>query len=53
MAPDAALRAIAAFGGLVLVDLDETLYLSNSTEDFIDVVRPFCCVCSTGYSRGA
>jgi hypothetical protein len=40
MAPDAALRAIAAFGGLVLVDLDETLYLSNSTEDFIDVVRP-------------
>jgi len=40
MPPDAALRAVSAFGGLVLVDLDETLYLSNSTEDFIDLARP-------------
>lgn len=39
-APDAALAAIRAFDGPVLLDLDETLYLGNSTEDFIDSARP-------------
>ena len=38
--PDAALAAACAHEGPVLVDLDETLYLSNSTEDFIDCARP-------------
>jgi hypothetical protein len=38
--PEAALAAIRAFGGPVLVDLDETLYLRSSTEDFIDSARP-------------
>lgn len=38
--PEATLRAIAAYDGPVLVDLDETLYLRNSTEDFIDQARP-------------
>ena len=38
--PDAALEAIRAYDGPVLVDLDETLYLRNSTEDFIDCARP-------------
>jgi hypothetical protein len=38
--PDVALAAIRAHHGPVLVDLDETLYLRNSTEDFIDCVWP-------------
>ncbi|MDT8855512.1 haloacid dehalogenase-like hydrolase [Paracoccaceae bacterium Fryx2] len=38
--PRPALDALAAFDGPVLVDLDETLYLRNSTEDFIDSARP-------------
>ncbi len=38
--PNAALAAVLAHGGPVLVDLDETLYLRNSTEDFIDCVWP-------------
>jgi phosphoserine phosphatase len=38
--PAAALAAIRAFDGPLLVDLDETLYLRNSTEDFIDSARP-------------
>lgn len=38
--PDEALDAIAAYSGPVLVDLDETLYLGNSTEDFINQARP-------------
>jgi phosphoserine phosphatase len=38
--PDAALAAVQAHGGPVLVDFDETLYLRNSTEDFIDCVWP-------------
>jgi hypothetical protein len=38
--PDAALVAICAHQGPVLVDFDETLYLRNSTEDFIDCARP-------------
>jgi hypothetical protein len=39
-APTAAIAAIAAHEGPVFVDLDETLYLRNSTEDFIDLARP-------------
>ena len=39
-APAAALACIAAHEGPVLVDLDETLYLRNSTEDFLDLARP-------------
>lgn len=38
--PADACEAIAAFGGDVLVDLDETLYLRNSTEDFLNSARP-------------
>lgn len=38
--PEQALAAIAAFDGELLVDLDETLYLQNSTEDFIDLAAP-------------
>jgi hypothetical protein len=39
-APSTALACIAAHEGPVFVDLDETLYLRNSTEDFIDLARP-------------
>jgi hypothetical protein len=38
--PEQALGAIGCHGGPVLLDLDETLYLRNSTEDFIDSARP-------------
>jgi hypothetical protein len=38
--PAAAVEAIASHEGPVFVDLDETLYLRNSTEDFIDLARP-------------
>ena len=38
--PDVALVAMQTHEGPVLVDLDETLYLRNSTEDFIDCARP-------------
>jgi phosphoserine phosphatase len=38
--PETALAAVAKHPGEVLVDLDETLYLRNSTEDFIDLARP-------------
>jgi hypothetical protein len=38
--PDAALAAVCAHEGPLLVDFDETLYLRNSTEDFIDCARP-------------
>ena len=38
--PFAALSAVRAHEGPLLVDLDETLYLRNSTEDFIDCARP-------------
>ena len=31
---------IAAHRGPVIVDFDETLYLRNSTEDFLDSARP-------------
>jgi len=40
VSPETAIRAILAYGGPVLLDLDETLYLRNSTEDFIDSARP-------------
>jgi hypothetical protein len=38
--PDATLAAVRAHEGPVVVDLDETLYLCNSTEDFIDCAWP-------------
>lgn len=38
--PEAALSAIREFDGPLLIDLDETLYLRNSTEDFIDCACP-------------
>ena len=38
--PQAALAALGTFQGPLLLDLDETLYLRNSTEDFIDSARP-------------
>lgn len=34
------MQALAAHRGPVFVDLDETVYLRNSTEDFIDLTRP-------------
>ncbi|MGE3916563.1 MAG: hypothetical protein AB7F78_12780 [Hyphomicrobiaceae bacterium] len=37
---EAAERAIADHSGPLIVDLDETLYLRNSTEDFIDTAAP-------------
>lgn len=38
--PTDATRTIRSFSGQMLVDLDETLYLQNSTEDFIDCASP-------------
>ncbi|MBW8723258.1 MAG: hypothetical protein JF626_15815, partial [Polaromonas sp.] len=38
--PADALNAVRSFSGQILVDLDETLYLQNSTEDFIDCASP-------------
>ena len=38
--PADAIRTIRSFSGQILVDLDETLYLQNSTEDFIDCASP-------------
>jgi hypothetical protein len=38
--PDKAIEAVQHFDGPLLIDLDETLYLRNSTEDFIDCARP-------------
>jgi hypothetical protein len=38
--PDPAIAAVLTHRGPVLLDLDETLYLRNSTEDFIDSARP-------------
>lgn len=40
VSPEAALNAILDHHGPILLDLDETLYLRNSTEDFIDSARP-------------
>ena len=33
-------HAVIAHNGCVIVDFDETLYLQNSTEDFIDGMKP-------------
>jgi hypothetical protein len=38
--PDSALDRLARHRGPVILDLDETLYLRNSTEDFLDCARP-------------
>lgn len=38
--PAAALAAVRSHSGPLLIDLDETLYLRNSTEDFLDSARP-------------
>jgi hypothetical protein len=38
--PEVAIAAILQHGGTLLIDLDETLYLRNSTEDFIDCTHP-------------
>jgi hypothetical protein len=38
--PEATLSAVRAHDGPLLIDLDETLYLRNSTEDFLDCARP-------------
>lgn len=35
-----AIAAVLSHPGEVIVDLDETLYLHNSTEDFLDLARP-------------
>jgi len=40
VSPEAALGAIRGYDGPLLLDLDETLYLRNSTEDFIDSAWP-------------
>jgi hypothetical protein len=39
-APEAALEALVHYDGPLLLDLDETAYLRNSTEDFLDSARP-------------
>lgn len=38
--PQTAMQALTVHRGPVLVDLDETIYLRNSTEDFIDLACP-------------
>jgi phosphoserine phosphatase len=38
--PETALTVVAGYDGPILVDLDETLYLRNSTEDFVDHAWP-------------
>jgi len=40
VSPEAAIGAIRTHEGPLLLDLDETLYLRNSTEDFIDSAWP-------------
>jgi hypothetical protein len=40
VSPEAAIGAILDHAGPILLDLDETLYLRNSTEDFIDSAHP-------------
>ena len=44
--PEAAVAGLAAHSGPIYVDLDETLYLRNSTEDFIDTARPGVLACA-------
>ena len=43
--PVGALESLGSFSGPVIVDLDETLYLSNSTEDYISLARPYVLLC--------
>src|ERR1700694_1406436 len=38
--PEAALEAVVHHDGPLLLDLDETAYLRNSTEDFLDTASP-------------
>jgi hypothetical protein len=38
--PEAALEALMHYDGPLLLDLDETAYLRNSTEDLLDTARP-------------
>lgn len=38
--PEAALEALVNHDGPLLLDLDETAYLRNSTEDFLDTASP-------------
>jgi hypothetical protein len=38
--PDEAIADLIAYEGPIFIDLDETLYLRNSTEDFIDSAQP-------------
>lgn len=38
--PDQALSALASHDGPIVVDFDETLYLRNSTSDFLSSARP-------------
>src|SRR5258708_37667683 len=38
--PDEAIADLMAYEGPIFIDLDETLYLRNSTEDFIDSAQP-------------
>lgn len=40
VSPETAIVALLTYNGPVLLDLDETLYLRNSTEDFIDSAYP-------------
>ena len=40
VSPETAIIALLEYRGTVLLDLDETLYLRNSTEDFIDSACP-------------
>jgi hypothetical protein len=40
VSPETAINAILGHLGPILLDLDETLYLRNSTEDYIDSARP-------------
>ena len=55
--PDPVIEAILTHRGPVLLDLDETLYLRNSTEDFIDSARPAFfptpAALSAGFSRAS
>jgi len=40
VSPETAITAILGHSGPIVLDLDETLYLRNSTEDYIDSARP-------------
>jgi hypothetical protein len=42
--PDIVLGDLGSFSGPVIVDFDGTLYLSNSTEDYISLARPYVLV---------